>query len=428
MVVKKVIDLFKEIFIDNWPRKIISIIAAIIIWVLVNHSITITKTIPNVSVKIINLPPGKTVEGLLPDGNLNKRITLTLTGTKTLLDELRPKDLTVVLDASGRGDEWLAEITKKNLVSTNPDVDLTHNITNITYNEFVIKLIKSITESILLTITKPIGDPPKGYQFLEIWPQHLFQKVTGPETQVRSLKEKGLTLTFNLNEITKAELDALRTSDSASQDAEVSFPVPESWKFVRIPFQNNSLEPLNDPKAKSLNIAFLAKDFIPINTQIPISLYFPLKYSPTLNPSSYILNENNLVKKTNGIHVFTEPLFARGVSRLFLDVVRESIQIVITAEPRTSKESIPWSLEFVNQERLEDIYVSRSLALIANQQLLDLQPKLREDFLRNQFRNYTREFSLFSLNGKKLQLHVELSPGEIEINLSRSDMIFQTKP
>lgn len=426
-MVEKVIELLKEIFFDNWPRKIISLLAAVIIWVLVNHSITITKTIPNVSVKLINLPQGKTVEGLLPDGKLNKRITLTLTGTKTLLDELRPKDFTIVLDANGRGDEWLAEITKKNLVSINPDIDLTHNVTNITYNEFVIKLIKSITEPILLTITKPIGDPPKGYQFLEIWPQHLFQKVTGPETQVRSLKEKGLMLTFNLNEITKAELDTLRTSDTSSQDAEVSFPVPESWKFVRIPFQNNSLESLNDPKAKSLNIAFLAKDFIPINTQVPISIYFPLKYSPTLNPSSYILEENNLVKKTNGIYAFTAPLFARGVSRLFLDIVRESIQIVITAEPRTSKESLPWSIEFINPEKLEEIYVSRSLALIANQQLLDLQPKLREDFLKNQFRNYMREFVLFSLNGKKLQLHIELSPGAIEVNLSRLESTFPSK-
>lgn len=408
-----------NLLISNWQRKIVALAAAIVIWVLVNHSITITKTIPNIPIRLINIPSGKTVEGLLPDGLLNKKMTLTITGSKTVLDQLHPRDLEIVLDATGHGEEWLVEISKKNLVSLNPDVDITHSITSITYNEFVVKLIKSITEPVLLTITKPIGDPPKGYQFLEIWPQHLFQRVTGPETQVKELKEKGLTLTFNLNEITRAELDALRTSET--QDAEVAFPIPESWKFVRIPFYNNSEAPLNDPKAKNLNITFLAKDFIPLNLQVPLSIYFPLKYSPTLNPDTYTLAENQVVKKNNGIFVFSEPLFARGVSRLFLDVVRESMQIVITAEPRTSKESLPWSWEFVNPEKLENIYVNRSLALIANQQLLDLQPKLREGFLRSQFRNYMREFTLFDKSGKKLSLHIELAPGMIEVNPSRKD-------
>lgn len=47
--------LLKNLFINNWPRKCLSIILAIIIWFVVNKSLTATKTISNVPVKISTL-------------------------------------------------------------------------------------------------------------------------------------------------------------------------------------------------------------------------------------------------------------------------------------------------------------------------------------------------------------------------------------
>ena len=107
--------LLKNLFINNWPRKCLSIILAIAIWFLVNNSLTTNKTISNVPVKIENIPPGKTVEGVQSDGFLNRRVSLTLTGNKQLLEDLNSNDIQVVFDASGQEGEWIASIGRKNI-------------------------------------------------------------------------------------------------------------------------------------------------------------------------------------------------------------------------------------------------------------------------------------------------------------------------
>jgi len=94
--------LLKNLFISNWPRKCLSVILAIAIWFLVNKSLTTTKTIINVPVRIENIPPGKTVEGVQSNGLLNRRVNLTLTGNKQLLEDLNANDVQVVFDASGQ--------------------------------------------------------------------------------------------------------------------------------------------------------------------------------------------------------------------------------------------------------------------------------------------------------------------------------------
>ena len=114
----------KKLFIENWPRKLISLGLAIIIWIVVNHSITITKTFHNVPVKIINIPKDQMVEGLSLNNYLKKKITLTLTGNKKALEDLIGSDLKVIIDASEKGDEWVVSITTNNLMCINPDIDI----------------------------------------------------------------------------------------------------------------------------------------------------------------------------------------------------------------------------------------------------------------------------------------------------------------
>ena len=105
--------LFNSLFLNNWQRKTISMILAIVIWLVVNHSLTSSKTVANVPVRIINIPSGKTVEGMQPSGKMNKRLTLSIVGNSSLLEELNSNDLEVVIDASGKPDEWIANISKK---------------------------------------------------------------------------------------------------------------------------------------------------------------------------------------------------------------------------------------------------------------------------------------------------------------------------
>ncbi len=172
------IRLILNFFLENWQRKLIALISATVIWLLVNHSITSTRVIPNVPIRIVNLPSDKTVQGLLPNGLLSKRVTLTVSGSKDVVDQLEPGDLEIIIDASNKGDEWIVQVSKKNLVGLNPDIDLLRNITQVTHNEFIIKLSRLITDKIPVMILPPIGEPPQGYQFLDIWPQRLTHTVS----------------------------------------------------------------------------------------------------------------------------------------------------------------------------------------------------------------------------------------------------------
>ena len=78
--------LLKTIFVDNWQRKLIALLAALVIWLLVNYTITETRTIPNVPIRVLNVPKDKTIEGLQNGGLLSRKITLVLTGKKSVIE------------------------------------------------------------------------------------------------------------------------------------------------------------------------------------------------------------------------------------------------------------------------------------------------------------------------------------------------------
>ena len=159
-----------RLFVEHWPRKLVAIVAAIVIWFLVSTSITVTRTISNIPVRVINIPKNMTIEGLQPNGLLKERMTLTMTGSKATLDTLVASDLEVVTDAEGRGERWTVEVTKRNLISLNPDIDLKRNLTSVSPGELTLQLSPLVTEKIPVQVV-PVGDPPKGYIFLDVWPE-----------------------------------------------------------------------------------------------------------------------------------------------------------------------------------------------------------------------------------------------------------------
>lgn len=403
------ISLLRKFFLENWQRKFISLILAIVTWMAINHSATITKTFANIPVKVINIPLGKTIEGLHSDGTLNKKTSLTLTGYSSIVNELSENDLIVVLDATNKGTNWVPNITKKNLVSLNPDIDIHQGIRKIIHHEFSIHLSNLITEKIPIVITNPIGDPPKGFQFLSVWPYFLYITVSGPETSVKMLKSKGLKLTFNLNDITDADLQ----TDSSNKE-EAHFFVPANWKRVLIPSISDTPIDIDDPQAQRLHIDFVHKSVLPIDFPIPITLYFPSKYKETLNPDTYSLEPNAFISKKNGIYWITASLFAKGISSIFMDTVKDRMQLVILVSPKTEKPYLSWSVDFLFPSELEDKYVSKVLALYP-EETKSSQPELQEDFLRYRFRSYMNAFRLFLTETQKLSLQIELQASTITV-------------
>ncbi len=394
-------SLLIHLFINNWQRKLVSVILAIVLWLVINHSMTVTKTIHNIPVKIIHLNAERTIEGMGANHVLNQRVSLVLTGNKAAFEQLTGSDIMVVVDVNGKGDEWVETIGKNNLVCLNPNLDEKH-ISSVMPYELVMRQNRMVTEKIMVLVTPPIGEPPHGYQYLDIWPYQLQQTIRGPESVVKELKARGCKLTFNLDDISEKDLSHL----NASVDA-VSFLVPNAWKKISIPQLSESLIEIDDPQADHLRIDFSKEDLLLIDAAVPISVYFPPKYSSTLNPEIYQIAVNNFIVKKNGMKIISTPLYAKGVSRLFLETVRDMIQLVVIASPVSEKEQLEWHVQFMYSQELEDRYVAKAMAIWND---------AREELLRNRFRHYVNSFRLFTPNGKKLGLKIELRSKAICIN------------
>jgi hypothetical protein len=410
------LTLLKHLFIENWQRKAICLVLAIVIWLTVNHSLTKTKTLNNVPIRVINLPHGKTIDGIHGDGILSKKITLTLTGKKALLDQLSSSDVEVLIDASDKPDEWIANIGKKNLISINPDQNVHQGISSIAYDRFIIRLTNLVTEKIPVIISQPIGEAPKGYQFLDIWPYRLNLTVSGPEEIIQRLKLQGQKLTFNLNNISKAELDAIASKMNSSKGEEVSYFVPDQWKQISFPALSDIPLEIDDTQAKFLRIDFVRSELIPIEIPIPLSLFFPQEYTSTLNPDTVVIKKNKLVQEINGIHLLEKPLYAKGVSHLFVQHIRNMIEMVITVNPRTEANQLEWSMQFINAKNIEDHYVTTVMSDSSDEDINNMHPSLREEYLRNRFRNYMNRFQLYNANDTRFALQIELKDGTILLN------------
>ncbi len=400
--------LIQKLFFEHWQRKGLSCLLALVIWLAVNHSLTSTKTIGNIPIRIINVPAGKTVEGLQTNGMLSKRIVLTLVGNKTLLSDLNPNDLEVVIDAADKSEEWMVALSKKNLISLNPDIQLSKGVSRLSHPTFPIRLTNLVTEKIPVLVTQPIGEAPHGYQFLDVWPYKLTLSVGGPEEMIKQLKAKGLKLTFNLNDIKKTQLDALAESSEQANSDVVSFYVPGQWKQVSLPHLSDMPFEINDAQAKELRIDFVRCNLLPIEKPIPLSLFVPPEFGSKISIADLKITSSSFIEKKDGCYLITSPLFAKGVTPTFLKIVRDMLQLVVVVVPKSERSELEWSLQFLNPRVLEDKYVSALLADSSDDEIRDLQPGLREEYLRNRFRSYMNRFQLYWSDDAHLDLKVEL--------------------
>jgi YbbR domain-containing protein len=416
-------SLISKLFFHQWQRKFVALLTAIVIWFFVNHSITSSKTIPSVPIRVINLPTDKTIQGLLPNGFLSKRITLTLSGAKDVVDQLEPGDIEIIIDVSNLPSDGIVQITKKNLVSLNPNINLTAHVTSISHPEFMIKMSPLLTEKIPITIHPPTGHAPKGFEFLDIWPIHLTQTVSGPQEEVLKLKNQGLEITFNLDDITNEQLDALQGNGLYD---EVSFSVPDQWKKINIPlFSSRGPQMINDPEAKNLQITFLHQQLLPIKNEIPLHVFYPLKYSASINPDTYGLASSPFIQQQNHLPILTLPLYASNVSKLFLEIVKDSIEIDIVAAPPTEREFLEWDVNFIDETHLEDTYVA---FLISNSKMTNSsvhKNRDRETYFRQRFRFYVQHFALYLSSQYKLELQCRLDNGKIRIHIPNASLVNQ---
>ena len=71
-VVETMDSLIYRIFVSNRAQNLLSLTLAILIWIFVHHSITATKTLSSIPIRITNLPADMTIHGLQPNGVLDQ--------------------------------------------------------------------------------------------------------------------------------------------------------------------------------------------------------------------------------------------------------------------------------------------------------------------------------------------------------------------
>ena len=407
--------LLRNFFLNHWERKSISLILAVIIWLVVNHSLTASKTIDGVAVRVINIPQGMTVEGLQANGLLKNPITLTLNGTKPFLDEITNNDLEVIVDATDKSGKWSAAITKKNLIFLNPEIDSSKANIRIHPHRFSINLARMVTEKIPVIIVPPTGEAPRDYQYVDVWPYHLNLSVSGSEDVVKQLKTKGFKLTFNLSNISSEELDSAYQAQQETRSDEVSFSVPEEWKKVSIPEISNHPIQIDDPQAKFLRINFVKNDMHPLAKSLPLTLFYPPEHSLVLNPENYTLHTGGIIQQFHGIPMIRKSLYAKGVSRLFVELVQDMVQIAIIVAPKSEKKYLDWSIQFINPKALEDRYVSILMSEMSKEEIEFIHTKKLEEHLRNRFRGYMNRFQLHKSNDVSFELKAELQGHTIQV-------------
>jgi hypothetical protein len=404
-------------FTNNWQQKTISFVIALIIWLFLWNSLTETKTLPNVPIRVINLPEDKTIVGMMPNGILNRRLNLSLNGSKRTIDELEPGDIEVLVDASTfENDEQLLAITRKNLLSLNPNLNVTSTIDEVKHPEFIIKLSKIVSRKVPITILPPEGIVPDGYEYLDIWPQKLTQIMTGPEEQVEALAVKGIELKLDFSEISKADLDRIKTSRENFHDDEVSFFIPARLKKITVPFRNNTLEEINDPEAQNLHIDFMRKEALPLATELPVRLFYPLETSALYNPGTLTLSTKRSIKLRDGLTYLPMQFYLKDVSRHFIEVVKDFLVITVVASKE--KPELAWGLSIIAPHELENRYVATLIS--QNSDSKSTEPRhsrKREDHLRARFRRFLQHLTLYSAPDKIFDLVATIENNEVVVKV-----------
>jgi hypothetical protein len=406
--------LIRNFFFSNWERKAVSTVLAIIIWLIVNHSLSTTKTFEEIPVRVLNIPVGMTIEGIQSNHLLQHRIAITVSGNKALLEEISPSDLEVLVDATDKVGNFTTLISKKNLVSLNPDLDLGKAILRVFSTRLSLALTKLITAKVPIHVGLPIGEAPADYQVLDVWPYKLQLTVSGPEETIKKIQATGLNLAFNLSNITRDQLDRMEPTSADGKNDALAFLVPKEWKTVSIPALSHLPFVIDDPQAEFLRIDFIRSEFHPIAKEIPISLFFPKDSLLNLNPKTCSLLTQGLIELVHGVPMLRKTVYAKGVSHLFAELVRDMLEISIVVAPKNENNELDWGVHLINHRALEDLYVSMLISDFSENS--SLPRREQEEYLRNRFRNYMNRLQLYKAYETRLNLQPKLRQNQVLIS------------
>jgi hypothetical protein len=181
---------------------------------------------------------------------------------------------------------------------------------------------------------------------------------------------------------------------------------------------NNAIS-IDDPDAKFLRIDFVRSELIALHYPIPVNLFFPS--DSLLSAQKISIIPNDLIEQKNGLRIIPQPLYAKGVSDLFLQTVSNMIDFVVIVDPKSDSQKLDSSIQFINAKVLEDRFVSTLMSDVSDESIHNLQPKAREEYLRNRFRSYMNRFKLYKSGLDPLEFSITLSGNKILFSVDQKN-------
>lgn len=401
------------VFFHNWPRKLSALLISVFIWLTINQQMMMTRRFINVPIRITNLHPERTIQGLSLSGMLEGQpVELMITGRRFGLKNLSAADIEIVIDASGQTGLWQPVISPTHIYDASAKMPLKGIITKIKAKPITLQVVPIVKKSVPIYITPPKGESPIGYSFMNIWPQHCSMTVRGSQREVDFLEEHGIPFQLDLSRIAKAELDALsHTSDL------IRYEIPDSWKKVHLPMAPYNELALTDKSASHIYMHFLKNELIPLGEGLPIRLFFS-GASHTLGPEAIHIRTSELVQTRCGQYFLNLPLYVEGVSPLFASLIRGHLQIVLYFDGEKDHPLIQWAPDIIASHTLCGRYVEH----IALRDKLKITATIREK-LEQEFMRFATNMRLYVGPKQQFKLQVSLQDKTLIIDTTHTQKI-----
>lgn len=192
---------------NNFNMKVLSVIIAVIIWIIVGNinDPVISRDISGVQVKFIN---EKALDRINKAYELedNDKITISVSGKKSIVSRLRAKDFTATADLSKLSivDAVPVEVSLNHDMSGQINIDLGKN----TMMKVKIDDVETVTVPVSIEVK---GEPASGYAVGKKIASPNMIEVTGPATSIEKIEEAKLIC------------DVSGASEDIKKDAEVEF-------------------------------------------------------------------------------------------------------------------------------------------------------------------------------------------------------------
>jgi len=331
--------------IEHWPRKLVAILGAALIWVTMSVSDKAQRTFPAVPVVLTNEPDGAALESAqipgLPSG---LTIPVTLEGSSDELHMLRPDELRVVTDAAEHAETWVASLGIGNIRRGKTLEKLPDGLRLVGPFEVLLRMGSAETVELpVLLVPPPESTAPSGYEVVGVYPQRLTVNVHGPRKWLQQVADTGVALQVSWSHLPQTGQQSLREQVNRGFN-EIVIGLPLSQLSLSLPFVTSPLR-LSSDLTDELEIVMVRKRSLNLAEKLPIQVQYPAASIEQLNIQTAPLTAGDAVEVKYGQPFLSYPLKMIGVSTDFLQAITPFLTVQVVCAPDTQTGFLPVEIE-----------------------------------------------------------------------------------